>query len=94
MTPKANFAIFLPQDGRPGKRFELGLTREQVKAAKGKPLHLNDQLVALIKAETAAGRPVEIFWDDTAARPSEDSDALSDGDWPFGGQVALPKIKN
>ena len=69
LTPKANFAIFLPQDGRPGKRFELGLTREQVKAAKGKPLHLNDQLVALIKAETAAGRPVEIFWDDTAAPP-------------------------
>ena len=60
-TPKANSAIFLPQDGRPGKRFELGLTRDQVKAVKGKSLHLNDDLLSLINGEIAGRRPVEIF---------------------------------
>ena len=56
-TPKDNFAVFLPQDGRAGKRFALDITRDQIKEAKGKPLHLNDELVAWIKAETEAGRP-------------------------------------
>ena len=46
-TSKDNFAIFLPQDGRPGKRIALDITRDQIKEAKGKPLHLNDELVAL-----------------------------------------------
>jgi hypothetical protein len=92
-TPKANFAVFLPQDGRPGKRFELGLTRNQIKAAKGQSPHLSDELVSLIKGEIAAGRPIEIFWDDTAAWPDADSDALSDRDWPFGGQLDLAKLR-
>jgi serine/threonine protein kinase len=92
-TAKENFAIFLPQDGRPGKKFELGITRDQIKSAKGKPLRLNDELVELIKAEMTAGRTVEIFWDDAASRPSEDPDALSDGDWPFDGQLELPKLR-
>jgi serine/threonine protein kinase len=92
-SAKENFALFLPQDGRPGKRFELGITRDQIKAAKGKPLHLNDELVALIKGESAAGRAVEVFWDDTASRTSEDPDALTSGDWPFDGQLELPKLR-
>ena len=48
-TSKENFAIFLPQDGRAGKRIALDITRDQIKEAKGKPLHLNDDLVASIK---------------------------------------------
>jgi serine/threonine protein kinase len=88
-TPKDNFALFLPQDGQPGKRFELEITRDQVKEAKGKPLHLNDELVALVKAQRQAGQPVEIYWDDTASRPEGDPDALSDRDWPFDSQLKL-----
>ena len=90
-SSKDNFALFLPQDGRPGKRIELDVTRDQIKGAKGKPLHLNDDLVALMKGETTAGRPMEVFWDDTASRPSEDPDALADRDWPFDSQLKLPK---
>ena len=70
-TSRENFAIFLPQDGRAGKRIALDITRDQIREAKGKSLHLNDELVALIKEEMAAGRQVEVFWDDTASRPSE-----------------------
>ncbi len=92
-TAKENFAIFLPQDGRPGKRFELKIARDDIKAAKGKPLHLDDDLVTLIKGEIAAGRAVEVFWDDTASHPSEDPDALTDGDWPFDGQLDLAKLR-
>ncbi len=91
-TAKENFAVFLPQDGRPSKRFELTATRDEIKAAKGKPLHLNDELVALVNAEVAAGRPVEVFWNDTASRPAEDPDALTDGDWPFERQLPLEKL--
>ncbi len=93
-TPKANFALFLPQDGRPGKRFELGLTRDQVKTAKGKPPKLNDELAALVNGEVAAHRPVELFWDDAAAWPSQDQNALTDGDWPFGGQLDMSKLNS
>jgi hypothetical protein len=92
-TPKENFAVFLPQDGRTGKRVALEITRDQIKAAKGKPLHLNDDLVAWIKAEREAGRRVEVFWDDTASRPGEDPTALSDGDWPFDPQLNLAKLR-
>ena len=90
-TSKDNFALFLPQDGRPGKRIALDITRDQIKEAKGKLLHLNDELVTLIKAEKEAGRRIEIFWDDTASRPSEDTDALSERDWPFDSQLDLAK---
>ena len=90
---KENFAIFLPQDGRPSRRFELNLTRDDIKAAKGKPLHLNDELVSLVNGEVSAGRPVEVFWDDAASRPGGDSDALADGDWPFDGQLELAKFR-
>ena len=93
-TPKDNFAIFLPQDGRAGKRIALDITRDQIKKAKGKSLHLNDDLVASIKAEIEAGRRVEVFWDDTASRPSEDPDALSDRDWPFDSQLDLAKLRS
>jgi hypothetical protein len=93
-TPKDNFAIFLPQDGRTGKRIALDITRDQIKEAKGKSLHLNDDLVACIKAETAAGHRVEVFWDDTASRPDEDPDALSDRDWPFNSQLELAKLRS
>ena len=41
----------------------------------------------------AAGRQVEVFWDDTASRPSEYADALSDRDWPFDSQLALAKLR-
>ncbi len=94
-TPKDNFALFLPQDGRAGKRIPLDITRDQIKEAdaKGKPLHLNDDLVASIKAEREAGRRVEVFWDDTASHPSEDLDALSDRDWPFDPQLELAKLR-
>ena len=92
-TTKENFAVFLPQDGQQGKRFELDVTRDQIKSSKGKPLHLNDNLVALIKSEIAAGRPLEVFWDDTASRPSEDPDALTDGDWPFDHQLELGPLR-
>ncbi|MGO9115128.1 MAG: serine/threonine-protein kinase [Thermoguttaceae bacterium] len=92
-TSKDNFAVVLPQDGRPGKRIALDLTRDQIKEAKGKSLHLNDELVSLIKAETDAGRAVEIFWDDTASRPSADPDALSDRDWPFDSQLDLARLR-
>ncbi len=92
-TSKDNFAIFLPQDGRAGKRIELGITRDQIKDAKGKPLHLSDDLVAWIKAERDAGRRVEVFWDDTASRPSEDPDALSERDWPFDSQLDLATLQ-
>ncbi len=91
-TAKENFAIFLPQDGQAGKKIALEITRDQIKGAKGKPLHLNDELVALIKAERAAGRRVEIFWDDTASRPSEDPEALSNDDWPFAPQLELVAV--
>jgi serine/threonine protein kinase len=90
--PKENIALFLPQDGRPGKRFALEITREQIKQAKNQPLHLNDELVALIKTEKSAGRSVEIFWDDTASRPVGDADALSDRDWPFAPQLELTRV--
>ena len=90
--PKDNFAVFLPQDERPGKRFALNITRDQIKEAKGKPLKLSEELVGLIKAEVQSGRRVEVFWDDTASRPSEDPDALSDRDWPFDGQLELAKL--
>jgi hypothetical protein len=92
-TAKENFAIFLPQDGRAGKRIPLDITRKQIKEAKGKPLHLNDELVALIKTELAAGRPLEVFWDDTASRPSEDPEALSNRDWPFDSQLEMAKLR-
>ena len=92
-TSKDNFAIFLPQDGRPGKRITLDITRDQIKEAKGKSLHLSDELVSLIKEEMAAGRPVEVFWDDTASRPGEYPDALSDRDWPFDSQLELAKLR-
>ena len=89
-TDKDNFAIFLPQgDGRKGKRFALEITRDQIKRAKGMPLRLDEELVELIRAERQSGRRVEIFWDDRASRPEEDSDALSDRDWPFGTQIEL-----
>ena len=71
----------------------LDITREQIKNAKGKPLHLNDELVTLIKAETDAGRPLEVFWDDRASRPIEDPEALSDADWPFDSQLNLAKLR-
>jgi hypothetical protein len=92
-TPKEDFAVFLPRDGRPGKRFTLAVTRDQIKGAKGKPLHLNDELVALIKAEQHAGRPIELFWDDTASRPVGDPEALSDRDWPFDSQLDLANLR-
>jgi serine/threonine protein kinase len=92
--PKDNFVLFLPRDRRAGKRIALEITRDQIKEAKGKSLHLNDELVAWIKAETAAGRRVEVFWDDTASRPSEDPDALCDGDWPFDSQLELAKLRS
>jgi hypothetical protein len=92
-TSKDNFAIFLPQDGRPGKRIALDITRDQIKEAKGGPLHLDDELVSLIRAESDAGRPIEVFWDDTASRPSEDPEALSDRDWPFDSQLELVKLR-
>ena len=92
-TPKENFALFLPSGGQPGKRFELDITREQIKQAKGKPLHLSDELAAHVKAEMEAGRPVEVFWDDTASRPGEDPDALTDHDWPFDSQLPLAKLR-
>ena len=92
-TAKENFALFLPQDGRLGRRFDLKITRDDIKSAKGKPLHLNDGLVAQINGEVAAGRAVEVFWDDTASRPGEDPDALTDGDWPFDGQLKLAKVR-
>jgi len=92
-TSKDNFAIFLPQDGRSGKRIALDIIRRQIKAAKGKSLHLSNELVDLIKGELAAGRRVEIYWDDTASRPSEDPDALSDRDWPFDSQLELAKLR-
>jgi hypothetical protein len=90
---KDNFAIFLPQDGRAGKRIALDITRDQIKEAKGRSLRLNDELVALIKAEMDAGRPLELYWDDTASRPSEDPDALSDRDWPFDSQLDLARLR-
>jgi len=92
-TPKENFALFMPQDGRPGKRFALEITREQVKNAQNKPVHLNDDLVALIKAEKAAGRAVEIFWSDAASRPEGDPEAISDGEWPFNSQLELAALR-
>jgi hypothetical protein len=92
-TPKENFALFVPQDGRPGKRFALEITREQIKDAQNKPLHLNDDLVALIKAEKAAGRAVEIFWSDAASRHDGDTEAISDGDWPFNSQLELAALR-
>ncbi len=92
-TPKENFTLFQPQDGRLGKRFDLKITRDDIKAAKGKPLHLNDDLVGLIKREVAEGRAVEVFWNDTASHPSQDPDALTDGDWPFDGQLDLKKLR-
>ena len=93
-TSKENFAIFLPQDGRMGKRIALDITRGQIKEAKGKPLHLNDDLVTRIKAEVVAGRRVEVFWDDTASRPDEDPDALSNRDWPFDSQLDLANLRS
>jgi hypothetical protein len=93
-TAKDNFAVFLPRDGRTGKRFDINITRDQIKGAKGKPLHLNDELVSLMKVETMVGRPLELFWDDTATRPEVDPDALSDRDWPFDSQFELPKPRS
>ena len=37
---------------------------------------------------------MEVFWDDTASRPSEDPDALSDRDWPFDSQLELAKLRS
>ena len=50
-TSKDNFVIFLPQDGRAGKRIALDITRDEIKDAEGKTLHLTDELVTLIRAE-------------------------------------------
>jgi serine/threonine protein kinase len=93
-TSKDNFAVFLPQDERPGRRFELDITRDQIKEAKGTSLHLNDDLVRLIKTELQAGHRVEVFWDDTASRPSEDPEALSEHDWPFDSQLDLAELRS
>ncbi len=90
---KDNFALFLPQDERTGKRFALDITRRQIKEAKGRSLRLDDELVALIKGEMAAGRRVEVYWDDAASRLREDPDALSAGDWPFDSQLGLAKLR-
>jgi len=92
-TPRDNFAIVLPQDGRPGKRIALDLTRKQIKQSKGKRLHLSDELVSLIKTDMVAGHRIEVYWDDTASRPSQDPDALSDRDWPFDSQLQLAKLR-
>ena len=83
---KENFVIFLPQDGRPGKLFDLKLTRGQVKeaASRGEPLMLNDALVKLVQDERRAGRLVDISFGDVASRAADDRDALSDAEWPFG----------
>ncbi len=93
-TAKDNFAIFLPHEGS-GKLFSLGITRQQIKeaASKGKALHLDDQLVQLVKDQQKAGRKVEIVWDDTTSWPSEDSEALSARDWPFGKQLDLAEFQ-
>ena len=93
-TPKGNFAVFLPQDGRPGKLIPLEFTREQIKNTKGKPPHLDDGLVGLIKTELKAGRRVEVYWDDTGSRPPEDASALADRDWPFDAQLPLVELRH
>lgn len=94
-TPNDNFAIFFPQDGRSGKRIPLELTRQQIKeaAARGKPLHLNDELVQLVKEELRSGRSIEVSWSDAMSRPSEDENALSDSEWPFNDQLDLASLK-
>jgi serine/threonine protein kinase len=94
-TRREAFAIFLPQDGRPGKLIPLDLTREQIKqaASHGKTLHLGDELVKLVKDEIRAGRPIELSWADTTCRVSEDDRALADADWPFGDQISLATLQ-
>jgi hypothetical protein len=93
--PQENFAVFLPQDGRPGKRFDLDLRREQIQeaASHGKPLHLNDELVRMMHDELAAGRSLEFSWSDAASRPSGDHTAITDNQWPFDEQIKLTSAK-
>ena len=94
-TRKEALAIFLPQDGRPGKLIPLELTREQIKeaASHGKPLRLNDELAKMVNEEIKAGRLIELSWADTMCRVSEDDNALSDADWPFGDQLSLATLQ-
>jgi serine/threonine protein kinase len=93
-TAQQNFALFLPQDGRPGRLFPLSLNREQIKnaASRGQTLRLDEELVKLVQAEIAARRPIEVSWADTMCWASED-EGLSDGEWPFGDQLDLALLR-
>ncbi|MDR0705189.1 MAG: protein kinase [Planctomycetaceae bacterium] len=80
------FIIFYPQDDRYGNLFRLPLTRKQVKDGVKKTnesLHLNEQLLQLLREERNAGRTVNISWNDEASW-SRTEDAITDADWLFG----------
>jgi len=75
------FAVFFPQDGRPGELYRVSLTRQQVKRT-SKKIDLDDRLCQAIEDEKTTGQKIVTLWSDTATwvRPE---DALSDADWPF-----------
>ena len=94
-TPRENFAIVLPQDGRTGQLIPLEFTRQQIKeaASRGQRLALNEALVKLVQDEVRAGRPIETSWCDTMCWAIED-EGLSDADWqPFRDQLDLPALR-
>jgi len=87
-----NFAILLPPGG-PGTFFPLNLTRQQIKeaASLGQALRLDEKLVQLVRAESQAGRTIEVSWCDTMCFANED-EGLGQDDWPFGEQLTLPSL--
>ena len=74
--------------------FALDITRDQIKEAKGKSLHLNDDLVAWIKAEI---KPAAVWKSSGMTRravPAKILTHLSDRDWPFDSQLELAKLRS
>ncbi len=94
-TNTDDFALLLPQDGRPGKLIPLKLTRQQIKeaASRGQQLRLPEELVAAVQAERQAGRSIHPSWSDTMCWASED-EGLSETDWPFAAQLDLASLSD
>jgi hypothetical protein len=94
-TRDNNFALLLPQDGRPGKLVPLQLTRQQIKdaASRGQPLRLPGELVSAVISERQAGHSIQVSWTDTMCWANED-EGLTEADWPFAPQLDLASLSD
>ena len=74
------FALFVPQDSRPLRKFTIPYSRTAIRKADSLPLP--PELEETIAAERREGRQVEISWSDKLCWAME-SDALTDDTCPF-----------